>query len=258
MVPNRRLLILSCSQRKRSKPGLVPAVERYDGPAFRVLRRFLREQPDDSKHLDVFILSAAYGLISAKRLIAEYDQVMTSQRAAELHDKVLATFANLIRTDYTELCLAMSMKYLMALEGWSALVPPRVSVTITDGPQGLKLAQLKRWLWQDKAGDLGQKHQIVKPSGVAHLREVELRLTPAQVLERARTALVENGTGADRFRTWYVEIDGQRVALKWLVSVLTGLPASTFTTREAQRVLNQLSVRTQRFVGEDVDETGGH
>jgi hypothetical protein len=250
MVPNRRLLILSCSQRKRSDPGLLPAIKRYDGPAFRVLRRFLREQPVGAKRLDVFVLSATYGLIPAECSIAEYDQMMTSQRAAELHDKVLATFAKLIRTGYIELCLAMSKKYLMALEGWPALVPPRVSVTITDGPQGLKLAQLKRWLWQGKAGDLAQKQQVAEPSGVARLRGIELRLTPDQVLEGARTALVDNGAGANRFRTWYVEIDDQRVALKWLVSVLTGLPVSTFTTGEARRVLNQLGVQSQRFSGE--------
>jgi|SRR5215210_261396 len=37
------MLILACSQRKRLDKKLLPAVERYDGAAFRVLRRFLRE-----------------------------------------------------------------------------------------------------------------------------------------------------------------------------------------------------------------------
>jgi len=32
-----RLLILSCSQRKRPDSGLLPAIERYDGPVFRVV-----------------------------------------------------------------------------------------------------------------------------------------------------------------------------------------------------------------------------
>jgi len=256
MAPNRRLLILSCSQHKRSTSGLIPAIERYDGPAFWVLRRFLREQPDDCEHLDVFILSAAHGIIPAECPIAEYDQVMTPQRAAELHDEVLGAFANLIRTEYTELCLAMSAKYQVALEGWSALVPSGVSVMITDGLQGLKLAQLKRWLWQDKAGDLGQKHQVVRPSGVAHLRGIKLRLAPAQVLERARTALIENGTGADRFRAWYVEVDDQRVAPKWLVSVLTGLPVSTFTTGEARRVLCQLGLHIRKITETPNDHQG--
>jgi hypothetical protein len=39
------MLILACSRRKRPDEGLLPAIERYDGPAFRVLRHFLREMP---------------------------------------------------------------------------------------------------------------------------------------------------------------------------------------------------------------------
>ena len=40
-----RMLILACSRRKRPDEGLLPAIERYDGPALRVVRRFLREMP---------------------------------------------------------------------------------------------------------------------------------------------------------------------------------------------------------------------
>lgn len=38
-----RCLLLSCSQAKISTPDLLPAIRRYDGPAFRVLRKFLAE-----------------------------------------------------------------------------------------------------------------------------------------------------------------------------------------------------------------------
>ncbi|MFN8458221.1 MAG: hypothetical protein U0401_26815 [Anaerolineae bacterium] len=31
---SKRLLILACSQRKRPDPGLLPAIERYDGGSF--------------------------------------------------------------------------------------------------------------------------------------------------------------------------------------------------------------------------------
>jgi len=68
----KRLLILSCSQRKRPDPGLLPAIERYDGPVFQVVRRYLREQPAGSKQLDVFILSARYGLIP----LAGHEQIL--------------------------------------------------------------------------------------------------------------------------------------------------------------------------------------
>lgn len=57
--PGDRLLILSCSRRKRLDTDLLPAIERYDGPAFRVLRRFLRERPFEAP--DVLILSAEHG-----------------------------------------------------------------------------------------------------------------------------------------------------------------------------------------------------
>ena len=57
-----RMLILACSRRKRLDEGLLPAIDRYDGPAFRVLRRFLRERPAGAP--DVLILSAKHGLIA--------------------------------------------------------------------------------------------------------------------------------------------------------------------------------------------------
>jgi hypothetical protein len=74
-----RLLILACSQRKRPDAELLPALERYDGPAFRVLRRFLRSRAPDPP--DVLILSAEHGLIPRDLPIAAYDRKMTPARA---------------------------------------------------------------------------------------------------------------------------------------------------------------------------------
>ena len=34
-----RLLIVACSRAKRPDAGSLPAIDRYDGPAFRLLRR---------------------------------------------------------------------------------------------------------------------------------------------------------------------------------------------------------------------------
>ena len=51
------LLIVTCSQRKRSDRELLSALERYDGPFFGILRKAQREGywPDN---LDVLITSA--------------------------------------------------------------------------------------------------------------------------------------------------------------------------------------------------------
>lgn len=141
-----RLLILSCSARKRPDPGYLPAVERYDGPSFRVLRRYLCESRF-ADQLDVYILSAFYGLIPANYPIVYYDQKMTRERAGQLHGQVLNTFCNLLNTNYGSICLAMSALYLLALEGWETQLPPGLQVTVISGSQGVRLAQLKRWLW---------------------------------------------------------------------------------------------------------------
>ncbi len=249
MVSARRLLIISCSRRKRCDPDALPAIERYDGPAFHVLRRFLRKRPEAGQQLDVFIFSAMYGLISAQHPVAFYDQIMTPERAKELHCRVMASFAEIIRVGYSEFCLALGSRYLTGFEGWLDFLPDRIPVTRIDGPQGVRLAQLKAWLWDDKPESIEPKRQSIGHRGIVALRRVTLELTPSQVLERAQEALAVNAVGADRFRYWVVPVDDRHVSPKWLVSKLTGLPVSTFTSKEARRVLNQLGVQTQRVLG---------
>ncbi len=252
----RYLLIIACSQRKHPDPGLLPAIERYDGPSFQVLRRFLRERPNAFEQLDIFILSAAYGLIPAEKPIANYNQLMTFQRAVELQSQILARFNELMNNSYAKLCLAMSEKYLIALKEWEALIPPDMSVTVTDGPQGVKLAQLKNWLWGEQPTNVKKKEKVFKPRGIVWLRGKEVRLTPAEVLEQARVALSRDGSNAQSFRDWYVDVDGQRVAPKWLVSKLVGLPVSIFTAVEARRVLNQLGLEVhQREIYDENSDT---
>lgn len=259
-VAGKRCLLLGCSRAKRHDSGLLPALERYDGPSFRVLRRYLRANliGDANSELvpDVYVLSAEFGLIPGDFPIPGYDRQMTVQRAVELHEIALNAFGSVMHTGYTELCLAMSAKYLTALVGWPTLVPSGTSVTVADGPQGLKLAQLKCWLWQADASVRPQKQQTVRANGVVRLRGVELRLTSAQVVERARVTLAEDGANVGRFRKWYVQAGGQRVAPKWLVGTLTGLPVRQFTTREALRVLHQLGIHA-RQISEAVNDRQG-
>src|SRR4051794_25280888 len=78
-VTSRRLLIIACSDRKYADDRLLPATQRYDGPAFRVLRRYLREQPPEPPAIRV--LSAEFGLIDDTTLIPRYDRGMTLERA---------------------------------------------------------------------------------------------------------------------------------------------------------------------------------
>jgi hypothetical protein len=72
-------LILACSQRKRCAANRLPALERYDGPAFKVVRRFLRQHPDEKLHLGIQILSAEFGLIPSKLIVIYFSKPIPLQ-----------------------------------------------------------------------------------------------------------------------------------------------------------------------------------
>lgn len=133
------LIIIACSATKRSDSALMPAIERYDGPAFRVLRRALRERAGLAQRLTVLILSAECGLIGSARPIPHYNRRMTRARAAELAPAVAAG----VYGPWTAIYVAVGQAYRAAL-------PPPPWPTTTDaghGGIGERLHQLKEWLW---------------------------------------------------------------------------------------------------------------
>lgn len=141
-----RLLILSCSATKRTEPGLLPAIQRYDGVAFRVLRKALRELPAE-RHPRVRILSAEYGLIVADTPIPWYDRRMDPARAAALRPQVQAALCDAFTSDIDITFLALSRAYLPAL---GALPAGPWVVTYAEGGIGRRLGQLRRWLYEEE------------------------------------------------------------------------------------------------------------
>ena len=149
MNSKRRLLILSCSQRKCTSPEPLPAIERYNGPFYFVLRRFLRECLHQVSLLDVHILSAAYGLIPRDFPTPWYDRKMDMSRAVELQPQINTTFSDITRGDYESICFAMGKTYLKAFENALELVLGNTELVITHGRIGEQQAQLKDWLWRN-------------------------------------------------------------------------------------------------------------
>ena len=145
----RRLLILSCSQRKHTSHELLPAIERYNGPLFFVLRRFLRECPCQAMQLDVYILSAAYGLIPGDFPIKWYDRKINSSRVVELQSQVNTTFSDIQRDNYASMCFVLGKTYLKAFKGVQNLVPTHTEPIVVYGPMGKRQVQLKKWLWRE-------------------------------------------------------------------------------------------------------------
>jgi hypothetical protein len=144
-LEHRYLVILSCSQRKRSDPGLMPAIERYDGASFRVLRKAKREGywPE---HLDALILSAKYGLLEPEALIEDYDSRMTRDRAIALQPAVTADLnRRLAQLGYHEVFINLGQNYLIAI-GEPAEVFNDLPVIYARGRIGERMRQLKMWL----------------------------------------------------------------------------------------------------------------
>jgi cytoplasmic iron level regulating protein YaaA (DUF328/UPF0246 family) len=142
----RYLLIVACSQRKRRDPALLPAIERYDGVNFRVLRKAKRERywPDN---VDVLILSAKYGFVQPDTLIGHYDLRMTRQRALALqHDASTYLDAYLAQTEYREVFINMGRTYLVALAQSGQMRHQAHKIRYATGGIGAKMADMKGWL----------------------------------------------------------------------------------------------------------------
>jgi hypothetical protein len=230
------LVLVGCSRRKLMTPGLLPAIERYDGPIFRLLRRFLRAP---ARPVSIQILSATQGLIPAACPIPWYDCLMTTARAEGLRANVEETLCAVIGSHtFTGAFVCLGGTYWRAMPDLAALMPAAVPVHIATGSMGRRLGLLHDWLY----GEPPVMQQRRVRSETARIRGIECNLSVQETLSVARNALRAGHGNPHAFQSWYVWVDGQRVAPKWLVHELTGLPVSAFTTDEARRVLAQIGV----------------
>lgn len=163
-----RLLIISCSQRKyqptaphpRMIPKEIPAIERYDGPTYRCLRKWrtthlaldLAEKPGQLRfpgNLCVLIISAKFGLIIPDTHISNYDLKMTSERAAAIRHEVKADlyrylgFYEIAYGGVDEVFINLGKQYQACIEGfcWGTIRTLEAS-----GGIGQKTEQMKAWL----------------------------------------------------------------------------------------------------------------
>jgi hypothetical protein len=140
---SRQLLVLGCSQTKRETAGLLPAIDRYDGSSYRVLRNYLRERQWPAK-LSVAILSAKYGLVGGFTGIEDYDERMTPLRASEWAPECLITLKEWA-TAHNSIHFSLGKDYL------PAVLPAienslKAKSEIFAGPIGMKLSQIKTLL----------------------------------------------------------------------------------------------------------------
>ena len=166
---NKSLLILGCSQRKKDlsfragsteNTKQLPAFELYDGPMYRVLRKFLREHQWPEK-LSVGVLSAKHKLFGAIKEIDSYDKKMSRHMATEMAkdcDKVLSVWS----AEHSSIYVSVGKDYLPALS-------PRLSnedenVQFIDGGIGVRQRKLKDFLSRQSPSQR-RKADTVRKSG---------------------------------------------------------------------------------------------
>ena len=139
------LLIISCSERKNNKSHLLPAIELYDGPGYRILRKRLNGIHNSP---EIWILSAKHGLLWSDSHIYNYDERLTKEKAKDVRADV-ETFIKrwAPKGKFKNVFIWAGRDYLDMLPQ-EFLAHPNVRVAI--GAIGQKLHLLKQWcdVWQ--------------------------------------------------------------------------------------------------------------
>jgi len=138
-ISRKKLLLISCSASKRNFRNK-PAIEVYDGPAYRILRKY------NAPNVDVLILSAKYGLIDSKKKISNYDMKMTKEIAQQIRGPATRKLINVMNThNYQDVHVNLGKTYQLAID-FNELQLNKFNVYFNFGTIGVRLHNLKTWL----------------------------------------------------------------------------------------------------------------
>jgi cytoplasmic iron level regulating protein YaaA (DUF328/UPF0246 family) len=141
-LSERKLLVISCTSTKMNLPN-APALEVYDGPTFRTLRKHI------SPKVKVLIISAKYGIINSSSRISPYDMRMSKKRALELRDQVSRRLNEVLKQGtFREVFLELGRDYMNAVD-IQPMIYSKINFTFDKGTIGIRLHNLKTWLEQE-------------------------------------------------------------------------------------------------------------
>jgi queuine/archaeosine tRNA-ribosyltransferase len=167
------LLIIACSAKKKQESKLSRAIELYDGPAYRVIKKQLGKRFSQPV---VWIISAKHGLIDADTLIYSYDAKITRENIGELKDSIESFVKRFAPLDRFDRIFIWAGKRYLSLLPQSLLTFPKTRVA--DGYIGQKLNQLKRWSIDWRKG----QHQKEKSSSFQKRTSIRIRKLDSQAL----------------------------------------------------------------------------
>lgn len=140
----RRLVIVSASQRRVPDPESIPAIERFDGVFFRILRKYLRE--GKLKGVDILVVSDRYGILQADDLVPLHHPVDKIRATEGARASNLARLKKMLRkASYSEIYVVCGRDFQAFIRGFEEFAG--TAVTYCKGPGlGGKARSLKLWI----------------------------------------------------------------------------------------------------------------
>lgn len=148
-MANKKLVILTSSVRLNEEvKDPIPAIERYNGVYFRVLRKHLRE--GKLRDTDILILSERYGLIWSDDKIPLYEihgkmgfLSLDEKDIEKMRQENLKILKNILDR-YSEIYVNVGKEYMKLIKGFERLASGRI--TYAKGSLGAKAAHMKEWI----------------------------------------------------------------------------------------------------------------
>jgi len=140
----RCLLIIACSRRKT--PGRPrPAIQVYDGPLYRALRK--RRTHFDVAQIQIFVISSKYGFISAQTVIDSYEQKITRERAKQLNTEVLEGLRRVVADrGCSRMYINLGKLYAPTISGVEHILPHGAVIEYASGGIGMRTSQTIKWI----------------------------------------------------------------------------------------------------------------
>lgn len=215
----------------------MPAVERYDGPLFRVLRRYLDDPSGQVP--SIWVLSAKHGVISGDARIRDYDHQLKDPSSAPFLRLVGSGLSEAYQKEpWDEALVFGGRAYREALSVSAAALRPSPPLRLVGGSIGGQASRLRRWL---RAESMNTTVVDQKRNRTVRMGGITVSSRAAEVLELAASRAGDD-PASGRFESWCVDTRVGPVAPKWITSMLFKKPVSSFRTADARRALEKLGV----------------
>ena len=146
---SKRLIILSASESRSTNPQPLPAIERYQGVFFRVVRKYVRE--GKLKNAGIIVVSERYGVLQADEEVPYHTPFqgklsLSKEMLEEINQKNLAKLKSIFnKTRYSEIIVVCGQEFRELIKGFEELTDARIVLCKGRG-LGPKAQNLKQWI----------------------------------------------------------------------------------------------------------------